>query len=62
MALYVARMDSKLTKNVGIINQTNMKINTIIGIALILYAGLGPHDYLAAAVIGMAGGWILASK
>jgi len=39
-----------------------MKINTIIGIALILYAGLGPHDYLAAAVIGMAGGWILASK
>ena len=39
-----------------------MKSNTIIGIILIAYAIFGPHDWIATAVIGFAGGWILASK
>lgn len=62
MAQYVARMGSKPTRNVGITNQTNMKTNTIVGLLFIAYAIFGPHDFLAAAVIGAAGGWIIASK
>jgi hypothetical protein len=39
-----------------------MNVNKIIGIALVVYAIFGPHDYLAAIVIAGAGGWIFASK
>jgi len=37
-------------------------VNTIVGLALIVYAVSGSHDYIVTGVIAFAGGWILATK